>query len=179
MRAVSILAVTLLATPVLAQDDYAWPTPEISSDFSQLPEPVRAKRQALIEAARSGDIDSLRAIMDAQKTPPRVSFGDPEDAIAYLKGASEDDEGRQILGLLVDILDQPFAYYPDSEGETNYIWPYLSELDPTALTPEQTVDAYRLLNTEQLQELRDLEAWYFWRLYINESGEWTAFVAGD
>jgi len=117
--------------------------------------------------------------VDAQKTPPRVSFGDPEDAIAYLKGASEDGEGRQILGLLVDILDQPFAYYPDSEGETNYIWPYLSELDPTALTPEQTVDAYRLLNTEQLQELRDLEAWYFWRLYINESGEWTAFVAGD
>ena len=155
MRAVSVLAVTLLATPVLAQDDYVWPTPEISSDFSELPEPVRAKREALIEAARSGDIDALRAIMDAQKAPPRVSFGDPEDAIAYLKGASEDDEGRQILGLLVDILDQPFAYYPESEGETNYIWPYLSELDPTALTPEQTVDAYRLLNTEQLQELRD------------------------
>ena len=179
MRPFFILAIAALTTPAFAQDDYVWPTPEISSDLSVLPEPVRAKREALIEAARSGDIEALKSIIDAQEAAPRVSFGDPDDPIAYLKGASEDDEGRQILGLLVDLLDQPFAWYPDSGGQANYIWPYLSELDPTSLTPEQAVDAYRLLNTEQLQELKDIGAWYYWRLYITEDGEWTAFVAGD
>jgi hypothetical protein len=174
-RLFALAATALLATPALAQDADAWPLPEISSDLSILPEPVRAKREALIEAARSGDIEALRPIMEAQETPPTVSYGAPDDGIAYLKGASEDGEGRQILGLL----DQPFAFFPASEGETYYVWPYLAQLDPTTLTPGQTVDAYRLLNTEQLQELKDLEAWYFWRVFISESGEWSAFVAGD
>lgn len=178
-RPLVLAAALLLATPALAQDSEAWPVPEISSDLSVLPEPVRATRQALIEAARTGDVEALRPIIEAQKSPPTVSYGEPEDGLAYLKDTSEDGEGRQILGLLIDLLDQPFAYFPDGEGETYYVWPYLSQLDPTALTPEQEVDAYRLLNAEQLQELRDLEAWYYWRVYISESGEWSAFVAGD
>jgi hypothetical protein len=178
-RLVAFAVVAVLTTPALAQDADVWPMPEISSDLSLLPEPVRAKREALIAAARSGDVEALRPIIEAQQSPPTVSYGDPDDAVAYLKDASEDDDGRQILGLLIDLLDQPFAYYPDGEGETYYIWPYLSQLDPTTLTPEQEVDAYRLLNTEQLQELRDLEAWYYWRVFISEGGEWSAFVAGD
>lgn len=178
-RLFALAAVAMLATPALAQDTEAWPVPEISSDLSLLPEPVRAKREALIEAARSGDVEALRPIMEAQEHSPTVSYGGPDDAVAYLKGASEDDEGHQILGLLLDLLDQPYAYFADGEGETHYVWPYLSQLDPSTLTPEQTVDAYRLLNAEQLQELRDLEAWYYWRVFISENGEWSAFVAGD
>ena len=178
-RLFALAIALLLAAPAFAQDSEAWPVPEISADLSLLPQPVRATRDALIAAARTGDIEALRPIIAAQKHPPTVSYGGPDDAVAYLKDTSEDDEGRQILGLLIDLLDQPFAYFPKSEGETYYIWPYLSQLDPTTLTPEQEVDAYRLLTAEQLQELRDLEAWYYWRVYISESGEWSAFVAGD
>lgn len=182
MRFITTLALAAtLVTPALAQEaaDTAWPTPQISSDISALPAAVQEKRQALMDAARSGNIEELGAIMNAQAVPPNVSFGDPDDPLAYLKEISEDDEGRQILGLLIDLLDQPYAYYPDSGGATNYIWPYLAELDPTAMTPEQTVDAYRLLNSEQIAELGEFGGWYYWRTIINEDGEWTAFVAGD
>lgn len=178
------IAVFAATAPVSAQEQaaeegYVWPTPEISSDLSLLPEPVRAKREALIEAARTGDIEALRPIVEAQEFPPNFSFGAPEDGIAYLKETSEDGEGRQILGLLLDLLDQPFAYYPDREGETYYIWPYLAELPPHELTPEQTVDAYRLLSHAELEELRGAGAWYYWRVFISETGDWSAFVAGD
>lgn len=171
-----------LAAPVFAQDTpetTGWATPEISDDISALPEPVQAKRQALMDAARSGDFDALKPIIDAQDKPPNVSFGDPDDALAYLKGASQDEDGRQILGLLLDLFDQPYAFYPDSGGVTYYIWPYLAEIDPNTLTPAQQVDAYRLLNREQIEELKEMGAWYYWRTLISESGDWSAFVAGD
>ncbi|MNW09744.1 hypothetical protein D3C71_2068180 [compost metagenome] len=51
--------------------------------------------------------------------------------------------------------------------------------DLSALTPAQKVDAYRILTHEQLTELTELEAWYYWRVYIGKDGEWQAFVAGD
>lgn len=181
MRLILALAATFtLALPVFAQEEeWVWPTPEISSDISALPAPVQAKRQALIDAARTGDIEALKPIIEAQQTPPNVSFGDPDNALAFLKDISEDDDGRQILGLLLDLFDQPYAFYPDSGGETYYIWPYLAEVDPNAMTPEQQVDAYRLLNSEQIEELKQFGAWYYWRTFISESGEWSAFVAGD
>lgn len=174
-----VAALTLAVAPALAQDDYVWPVPQISADPATLPEAARATRQALIEAARTGDIEALRPIIEAQEFPPTFSFGDTEDGIGYLKEISEDAAGRQLLGLLIDLLDQPFAYHPDSGGETYYIWPYLAELDPSALTPEQIVDAYRLLDTKQIAELQEMGAWYYWRVLISESGEWAAFVAGD
>ncbi len=178
--ALTVAAALSLAVPTFGQDsEWVWPTPQVSDDISALPEPVRAKRQALIDAARSGDIEALAPIIDAQESPPNVSFGDPDNALAYLREASEDDDGRQILGLLLDLFDQPYAFYPDSGGETYYIWPYLAEVDPNALTPEQTVDAYRLLNSEQIEELKQFGGWYYWRTFISESGEWSAFVAGD
>ncbi|WP_052715605.1 hypothetical protein [Devosia chinhatensis] len=183
MRKTLVLAASLaLCLPALAQETAEtpqWPEPEISDDISALPEPVRAKRQALIDAARSGDIEELRALVEAQASPPNVSFGNPEDAVDYLKDASEDDDGRQILGLLIDLFDQPYAFYPDSGGQTNYIWPYLAELPPDSLTPEQQVDAYRLLDSAQIEELKQFGAWYYWRTVINEAGDWSAFVAGD
>jgi len=185
--AIAFAATCLLAAPGLAQEpaeespaeESVWATPEISSDISALPEAVQATRQKLIDAARSGDIEALQPIIDAQGVQPKVSFGDPDDALGYLRDVSEDGEGRQILGLLLDLLDQPYAYFPDSGGETNYIWPYLAELDPNALTPEQQVDAYRLVSDDQLDDLKQFGAWIFWRTYINESGEWYAFIAGD
>lgn len=177
---IALAAALALSAPSLAQDEeWVWPVPEISADISALPEPVQATRQALIDAARTGDIEALRPIIDAQQFPPNVSFGDPEDAVAYLKEVSEDEDGRQVLGLLLDLFDQPYAFHPDREGETYYIWPYLAELDPNALTPEQLVDAYRLIDSEEIENLKDFGGWYYWRVFISESGEWAAFVAGD
>lgn len=174
-----VVAATFGVSPALAQDAYVPPSPEVSADLDTLPEAARATRQALIDAARSGDIEALRPIIEGQDAPPNFSFGNPEDGIDYLRDVSEDADGRQILGLLVDLLDQPFAYFPDGGTETYYTWPYLAQIDPSALTAQQIVDAYRLLDTAQIEELQAMGAWYYWRVVISETGAWTAFVAGD
>ena len=175
--------IALSAAPALAQDDaeaYTPPAIKISADLSALPAPVAATRQRLIDAALSGDIEALRPIIEAQKFPPTVPYGGPDDAVDYLKTYSADGQGLENLGILLDLFSLPYAIF-DSESDTpSYVWPYLAVVDDlSAMTPAQKVDAYRVLTHDQFTELVDLEAWYYWRIYIGADGEWQAFVAGD
>ncbi|UYN99596.1 MAG: hypothetical protein KIT02_17095 [Devosia sp.] len=183
MRIAHIAAVALLlATPLLAQEEAPYdPFSDIvvSDDASALPEAVAAKRQALIAATMSGDIEALGAVMDAQDYPPNVSFGGPDDALAYLKDQSADPEGRQILALLRNLLEMPYAVLGAGSETPSYVWPYLAVIDIAALEPGQVVDAYRLITPEQLDDMHDFGGWFWWRVYIGADGEWQAFVAGD
>ena len=151
----------------------------VSDDLTKLPQAVQDKRAALIEATKSGDIAALKPIMEAQTAPPRVSFGDPDDAIGYLKTESADGGGLEILAILRDLLEAPYAKIGATSAEPSYVWPYLAMADVTALTPAQMVDAYRIMPADQAKDLAGMGAWYYWRVFIDENGEWSAFVAGD
>lgn len=173
------LVALLLIAPVAAQEaDY--PEFTVSNDLSLLPKPVAQKRQQLIDAALTGDIEALRPIVEAQANPPTVSFGGPDDVVDYLKTYSADGQGVENLAILLDLLNAPYAVFDPSGEAPSYVWPYLAVVpDLAALTPAEKVDAYRILTHEQFGELVDLQAWYYWRVYVGEDGEWQAFVAGD
>jgi hypothetical protein len=181
MRFAALLLLACLAGPVLAQDEEFDPYANVvvSDDITALPEPVRTMREALIAATRSGDIENLRPIMEAQEFPPTVSYGGPDDPVAYLREQSEDPEGKPTLALLRNLLEMPYAILPSEDGKDSYVWPYLAIIDLSALTPEQTVDAYRLIDQEQFDDMAEFGGWFWWRVYIAEDGEWQAFVAGD
>lgn len=175
------LTALLIATPAFAQeleipeDGYV-----VSDDVTLLPQAVQDKRLALIAAARTGDIGELKTIMDAEPAPPTVSFGDPEDPIAYLKGESADGEGYEILALLANILSAPFAAVDGGDGEPFYVWPYLAAYDDlTKLTPTEKVDGIRVAGYEDFKVQEEIGNWYFWRVYIGAEGQLQAFVAGD
>ena len=53
---------------------------------------------ALIAATKTGDIEACAPSWTARARAPRVSFGDPEDPIAYLKTESADGEGLRDAG---------------------------------------------------------------------------------
>lgn len=183
MRLAALALLAFIAVPAMAQDEaetFDFPAYEISADLSALPKPVARTRQRLIDAALSGDIDNLRAIIADQQLAPTVSFGGPDDAVDYLKAYSADGEGYESLGILLKLLDAPYAIFDSGSENPSYVWPYLAVVeDLSALTPTQKVDAYRLLTHEQLNELIELDAWYYWRVYIGKDGAWQAFVAGD
>jgi hypothetical protein len=179
LLAAAILALSL-TLPTAAQDEPAWPEYTVSNDLSALPEPVRKTRDALIAAALTGDIEALRPIVKAQQNPPTVSYGGPDDAVDYLKTYSADGQGIENLAIMLELLNAPYAVFDSASDDPSYVWPYLAVVeDLSALTPKEKLDAYRILTAEQFQELVDLEAWYYWRLYIGKDGEWQAFVAGD
>jgi hypothetical protein len=151
----------------------------VSDDPDELPEAVREKREALIAAAKSGDIEALRPIFAAQKAPPNVSFGDPADAVDHLKTTAGDGNGLETLAILRDVLEAPYAAMDGGDGTVYYVWPYLAAMpDLTQLEPAQVVDAYRIMGQQQFDEMREA-GWLYWRAFIAEDGELTAFVAGD
>lgn len=179
LLATALVALLLLA-PAAAQDAMPYPDYTVSNDLSLLPEPVRLKREALIAAALTGDIEALRPIVADQANPPTVSYGGPDDAVDYLKTYSADGAGIENLAILLDLLNAPYAVFDSSGDNPSYVWPYLAVVpDLAALTPAEKVDAYRILTHEQFTELVELQAWYYWRVYIGQDGEWQAFVAGD
>jgi hypothetical protein len=179
MRLILAALLMALAAPAVALDvpanGYV-----VSSDLSELPEAVREKRAALLDAARSGDMDKLKAIFDAQKAPPNVSFGGPDDEIAYLKETSGDGGGLEVLAILADTLEAPFAAQGSGDGKVYYVWPYFAVIeDMRVLTPAQLVEGYRLLGWRGFEDMREYGGWLNWRAFIDENGELTAFVAGD
>ena len=175
------LAGLLIAAPALGQD---LEIPEdgfvVSDDTTLLPQSVQDKRLALIAAAETGDIAELKKIFDAQPAPPTVSFGAPDDPIAHLKGESADGEGYEILALLADILDAPFAAIDGGDGDPFYVWPYLAAYeDLSKLSPAEKVDGIRVAGYDDFKAQEEIGSWYFWRVYINAEGQLQAFVAGD
>ena len=177
----ALLLMVLPAAPVVAAELVI---PEdgmvVSDDPSLLPPAVQEKRAALIEAARSGDIGRLKAIFDAEPAPVTVSFGEPEDAIAYLKKESGDGEGVEILAILANLLSAPYAAMDGGDGDPVYVWPYFAAMeDLRVLEPEQLVDAYRILGYSGFEDQRQVGGWIWWRVYIGPEGQLQAFVAGD
>ena len=61
-------------------------------------------------------MEKLRALMQAQPEPPAVSFGDPGDPIEYLKALSGDAEGREILAILLEVLESGFVACRRGDG---------------------------------------------------------------
>jgi hypothetical protein len=182
MRALAFVTLILvvLISPATAQEAYdPYADRIVSDDISALPQAVQDKRAQLIEATKSGDMEQLRAIMDAQETPPRVSFGDPEDPIEHLRSESADGEGLEMLAILRNLLEAPYAIIGATSDEPSYVWPYLAVMEIPELTPAQKVDAYRIMPADLVKDLPEMGAWYYWRVFIGKNGDWQAFVAGD
>jgi hypothetical protein len=184
MRGIVLASLMVIggSASVVAQDGSAYdPYADlvISRDVSKLPQDVQAMRTRLLKAATGGDIGALKTIIDAQSEPPTLSFGGADDPIAFLKSASADGNGVELLAIMANMLSAPYAIIGATSPDPSYVWPYLAAADVSKLTPEQWVDAYRLLPAETAKDLPEAGSYYYWRVFIDENGDWSAFVAGD
>ena len=76
------------------------PPPEIQRDLARLPQPVRRRRELILEAAMSGEIEKLRDLVGIGETATTLSIGGLEgDPIDFLKEASGDQDGYEILAI--------------------------------------------------------------------------------
>ncbi len=160
------------------QESVDAPLPTILRSESDLPAPVAETRRKLIEAAKSGDIEKLRALMDAQPEPPSVAFGDPGDPIEYLKALAADADGREILAILLEVLESGFVHVGE-ETEELYVWPYFAQYPIEALTPEQLVELFTLLTAADYEDMKSYGSYTFFRVGIAPDGRWLFFLAGD
>ncbi len=155
------------------------PLPTILRAETELPEPAQEKRRKLIEAARSGDLERLRALMNAEPAPPAVAIGDPGDPIEYLKALSADAEGREILAILLELLEGGFVLVGEGTDEALYVWPYFAEFPLEALSSEQLVELFTLLTAADYDDMKAYGTYTFFRVGITPDGRWLFFLAGD
>lgn len=144
-----------------------------------MPEPVRETWQALVEAARSGEMERLRPIMEGQPEPPMVAFDDVGDQIAYLRSLSGDAEGREILAILLEVLEMGFLHVDQGTPQEMYLWPYFARHPIDELTAPQMVELFTLLTAGDYQDMLSYGAYIFFRVGIAPDGRWLFFLAGD
>ena len=155
------------------------PFPVVYPGEDGLPDAVRETRRKLIEAARSGEMEKLRAVAAEQREPPSVAFDDVGDPIDYLKSLASDAGGREILAILLEVLEADHVHLDAGGAEEIYLWPYFAAYPLEALTPPQLVELFTLLASAEYEEMRSYGAYTFFRVGIAPDGTWRFFLAGD
>lgn len=150
---------------------------EVVRDFSRLPEPVRAKRDAILSAARSGDLAKAAALVKADQTA--ISFGGDTDAEDFWKRTFRDSEGLEALAMLIEVLEMPFVHLDKGNAQEMFVWPYFHAVSLEKLTPAQRVELFRLITAYDFREMQKFGSYNFFRAGISPDGRWQFFVAGD
>lgn len=156
------------------------PPPTVMRDISKLPEPVRRMRELILETAKKGDVEKLRSLIGLGETATTLSIGGLEgDPIKYLKEASGDNEGFEILAILIEVLEAGYVHVDEGEDDELYIWPYFFAWPLEKLTPEMKVELFRILTAGDVEDSQNFGGYVFYRVGIKPNGQWSFFVAGD
>jgi len=73
----------------------------LAHDVANLPAPVQRMRLAILQAAKSGEIEQLRLPIEMNELRPIFGRGESREAIEFLKSISGDGNGREMLAVLL------------------------------------------------------------------------------
>lgn len=153
--------------------------PRISYDITLLPKAVQKKRQALINAARTGNVGALRSIFEANGYVPTLVYDEIDDPIQHLKDTSGDGEGQEILAILLEVLQAGYAHVSPDTDEEIFVWPYFAHIRLDTLSPEQRVELFTLVTAGDYEDMKAFGAYNFFKVGISPNGVWQYFLAGD
>ncbi len=159
--------------------DFAGPLPPIHYDPAQLPSVVRQTREAIIAAAKSGELEALRPIIQVFDPPPRFSAledGDPIDILASISG---DESGREVLAIMLDVLDAGWVRVDEGTPRERFVWPYFAGYPPDKLDPRQMVELFRIITGGEFEMMQSVGEYMFYRVEIAVDGRWINFTAEE
>lgn len=167
--------------PADAPDAQAAPSApaEIIRDLELLPEPVKAARRALVEAAASGEFERLRPLVHFDADQMRQLGAEGGDALDALKSLSGDPEGLEILAIMLDILQTGAARINAGTPEEMYVWPYFVGKPLDTLSAPERVELLRIITAGDLATMEETNNYNFYRLGIAPDGQWKMFTGGD
>ena len=144
-------------------------------DFNALPDPVKRMLGRIADAAQSGEIETMRAVLESNELKPMVAAAHVDDPIAFWKKESADGSGRDVLAAMLDVMSS--GYVRTGEGpDEMYVWPYFAETGLSALTPSQEVELYRVVPPERAAAMKRSGKYGYYRLGIAPNGVWHYFL---
>jgi hypothetical protein len=153
--------------------------PVVEYDPAKLPPAVRRLREQIIEAAATGDLQKLRPIFEANGEPPALSFNESDDPVETLRALSGDAEGREILAILIEVLEAGYVHVDEGTPDEMFIWPYFARYPVNALTPPQLVELFKLVFSGDYEDMKTYGAYISYRVGIGPDGTWRFFLVGD
>ena len=157
------------ATPSFAEEV------QVGRDVSKLPAEVQRMRQAILQAAMSGDIEELRLPIDMNELHPIFAKDRTPDPIGYLKSVSADGNGREMLAILFNLLTTGYAIKNAGTKNEMIVWPYHAAIPLSGLTPSQEVEIYRFLPPARVKEMAAAGKYSFYSVGIGRDGVWHYF----
>lgn len=179
MAAAAGLALVVFSSAPFAQEQGPKDggTPEILYDVEELPAPVRTTRDAILKAARSGNIENLRVVLERNELMPLVAKNRPKDPIAFWKGQSSDGRGLPVMADMIEVMELGYALLNAGTSDERYVWPFFAVVPLNKLTPAETVQLYQLVGTEKAKAMLDDNAYRSYRSGIGPDGTWHYFTA--
>ena len=153
---------------------------ETSFDTAALPDPVARLHALIMKAAAAGDINAVVALMSPG--PDQTSIGidtSGNDLTTALKDMSGDEDGMEILAIMLDVLSTGYAHVGKDTPDEAYIWPYFVRSQIDALTPAEKVDLMRIVTAGDYAGMLEFGGYNFYRIGISPDGRWRFFLAGD
>lgn len=153
-----------------------------SRDIAALPARVREMRALLLAAARSGDIEELRPVVERNETMPIFASGPQRprtfaDAIDFLKARSFDGAGRETLALIAAILEQPYVRVTRGPVVT-YAWPSFALAPPAAPTDDERAQMWRCVRFSAFASAPEAAPPAVERIGVGADGTWHYFWSG-
>jgi hypothetical protein len=178
---IASLALVAFALVPLAQEQgpKKGDTPEILYDIEELPEPVRTTRDAILKAARSGDIENLRMVLERNELMPLVARTRPKDPIAFWKAQSPDGRGLPVMADMIEIMEAGYVRLNAGSADERYVWPFFAVVPLDELSPAETVQLYQLVGPKKAKAMLDDKAYRSYRSAIGPDGTWHYFTADD
>jgi hypothetical protein len=173
----ALLGAAAIAPTLSAPADSPSPSVQIARDVTKLPPEVQRMRQAILQAATSGDIEQLRVPIDMNEIHPIFSKDRITDPIAYLKSISGDGNGREMLAVLFNLMTTGYAITNPGTKDEMIVWPYHSVIPLNTLTPSQEVEIYRFLPPARLKEMKAQGKYTYYSAGISRDGVWHYFTA--
>jgi len=178
VHAACSLQIASLGTRAAAADKKRPPALEISDDVTKLPELVADMRAALLDAARRGSIGEMIEPIQMNELKPDFGDVDATKPIEAWKKLSIDGKGSEILAIIINLLESPYAITrqgADIENNKMYTWPYFAELPIDKLPPHLETQLLRLIPREDYETMKKTGRYMFWRITIGADGTWHSF----
>lgn len=154
------------------------PPPEIGQGRAALPVPVNEMRDAIIAAARTGDIDELLIPIQWNELPPNFGPLSARETLARWRKVSPDGTGRERLAELINLLEAPYAVLrrgKDAENSKIYVWPAFAEIPLKGLGPRLSVELMRLQTPAEIARMKAAGGYDGMGLSIGADGVWHAY----
>jgi hypothetical protein len=167
------------ASPPPSATQFVPPGQEASADLAHPPAAVLRTRERILAAARTGDLQALLAVMQANGSMPVFSHTQRQDPVAYWRENYPDSEGIEILSILITLLETAPVRIDANTPREMYLWPYFARLPLRSLTPAQKVDLFRVVTGSDYREMLERGRYVFYQVGIGPDGMWRYFIASE